>query len=81
MIAYWMWREAVRPSGIWSRGGGRTIEKADVDTGIADAGSQGFPDLEVGVRGIFQISGEKMDRSAESCACRVCFDGWARRPT
>lgn len=36
---------------------GRTVEKADVDAGIADAGSQGFSDLGVRVRGILKVSG------------------------
>jgi len=35
---------------------GRTVEKADVDAGVADAGGEGFPGLEVRVRGIADVS-------------------------
>ena len=35
----------------------RTIEKADINAGVANAGGQGFPNLQVRVRGILEISG------------------------
>ena len=44
---------------IWGRKG-RTVEKADVDAGVTNAGGQGFPDLKVGVRCIRQVSGERL---------------------
>jgi len=49
------------------RGEGRTVEEADVDAGVANVGGQRLPDIEVGARGILQVS-----RGMVS----VCFDQW-----
>ena len=35
---------------------GRTVEKADVDAGVADMGCEGFPDLQVRACGILEVS-------------------------
>jgi len=45
----------VRQGGTGRRKG-RTVEKADVDAGVADAGGQGLPDIEVRARGILEVS-------------------------
>lgn len=49
----------------------RTIEKADVDTSVANAGGQGFPDQEVGICCIFQVSGGG-ERPVSGCAQGLC---------
>lgn len=52
---------------------GLTVEEADVDAGVADANGQGFPDLEVGMRGILEVSG---GRNGPVSGREGCFDQW-----